>query len=91
MEIKEVEHLAELSKLEFSPKELEDFKKDFESLINLADVIKNADIVGERKLNIVDMNDLRDDIPKENTPTDIIIKNAPQRRKNSFVVPKIME
>lgn len=91
MEIKEIEHLAELSKLKFTQEELEDFAKDFESLVELADVVKNADIQGVRQINIVDMNLLREDIPQPSTPAEVLLQNAPDCQKNSFAVPRIME
>lgn len=91
MDIKEIEHLAELSKLKFTQEELEDFAKDFESLVELADIVKNADIQGVRQINIVDMNLLREDIPQPSTPAEVLLQNAPDCQKNSFAVPRIME
>ena len=91
MEIKEIEHLAELSKLKFTQEELEDFAKDFESLVELADIVKNADIQGVRQINIVDMNLLREDIPQPSTPAEVLLQNAPDCQKNSFAVPRIMD
>ena len=91
MEIKEIEHLAELSKLKFTQEELEDFAKDFESLVELADIVKNADIQGVRQINIVDMNLLREDIPQPSMPAEVLLQNAPDCQKNSFAVPRIME
>jgi len=91
MEIKEIEHLAELSKLEFTEQEIKDFAKDFESIVKLANVIKDADISGERAVVEMPMADLREDEPKPSTPVDILLQNAPQKDKDSFVVPRIME
>ena len=91
MEIKEIEHLAELSKLKFTSEELEAFAKDIESLVELADVVKNADIEGVRQINIVDMDLLREDNPMPSTPSEILLQNAPDSQKNSFAVPRIME
>lgn len=91
MEIKEIEHLAELSKLKFTAEELEAFAKDFESLVELADIVKNADIEGVRQINIVDMDMLREDVPQPSTPAEILLQNAPDCQKNSFAVPRIME
>lgn len=91
MEIKEIEHLAELSKLEFTDYELQEFAKDFESLVELADAVKNSTIKGNRDLNIIDMADLREDEPKPSTSVDILLQNAPDKDKDSFIVPRIME
>lgn len=91
MELKQLEHLAELSKLEFSDSELKEFSKEFESLIELANKVKNSKISGERKLNIIDMQQLRDDKIIESTSVDVLLKNSPETNKDSIVVPRIME
>lgn len=91
MEIKEIEHLAELSKLEFTEQEMIEFAKDFESIVKLANQIKDADISGERAITKMDMADLREDEPQPSTPVDILLQNAPEQNKDSFVVPRIME
>lgn len=91
MDLKEIQHLAELSKLEFSKEELESFALDFASLVNLADNIKNADIKSKRVLNALDLKDLREDEVKESLPAKTILKNAPVSKKNSFVVPRVVE
>lgn len=91
MDLKEIQHLAELSKLEFSNEELESFALDFASLVNLADNIKNADIKSKRVLNALDLKDLREDEVKKSLPAKTILKNAPVSKKDSFVVPRVVE
>jgi len=91
MDIKEIEHLAELSKLKFTQEELVDFSKDFESLVELADVVKNSTIVGNSHINTINMKDLRDDTAHVSTSVDILLKNSPEVKKDSIVVPRIME
>lgn len=91
MDINEIKHLAELSKLEFTDEELQEFAKDFESLVELADMVKNATIEGGRFINAIDMDDLREDEPMPSTSVDILLQNAPESKKDSFVVPRIME
>ena len=91
MDIKEIKHLAELSKLDFSESELKEFQTDFENLIELADTIKNANISGQRKIDILDMNELREDESKNSYSSDVLLKNAPDEKKGYFVVPRILE
>ncbi len=91
MDKKEIEHLAELSKLEFSEEELESFAGEFKSLLELADIVKNAEIGGEISYKSVDMNNLREDEPKENAPVETLLENAPQVKNDCIVVPRIME
>lgn len=91
MEIKDIEHLAELSKLKFTEEELKDFSKEFESIVALADVIKNKDIDGDINVNAIDFNNLREDEPQVSTPVETLVLNAPESKKDCFVVPRIME
>jgi aspartyl-tRNA(Asn)/glutamyl-tRNA(Gln) amidotransferase subunit C len=91
MDINEIKHLAELSKLDFTEQELKDFSQDFESLVKLADVVKNATIQGDTYVNAIDMNELRDDEPKDSTPVDVLLQNSPVVKNDSIVVPRIME
>lgn len=91
MDLKEIQHLAELSKLEFSKEELENFSLDFASLVSLADKIKNANVKSNRVLSSIDLKDLREDDVKESLPTKTVLKNAPVAKKDSFVVPRVVE
>ena len=91
MDIKDIKHLAELSKLEYTDEELAEFIPEFESAVELANVIKNADISGEIKYNIMDFSELREDVAKDSTPVDELLANSPIVRRDSIVVPRIME
>ena len=91
MDIKEIKHLAELSKLEFTDDEIEQLSKEFDSIVEMADIIKNAEITGEKNINSIPMAKLREDEEKESFSTEILLQNAPSKRDGSFVVPRIME
>ena len=91
MDIKQLEHLADLSKLEFSTEELQQFNENFENLINLVEKVRTCDACGERKLNIISMDDLRDDVVIPSTNVETLLKNSPESKKDSVVVPRIME
>ena len=91
MDIKEIEHLAELSKLEFSQEELQSFSKEFEQLVEFADVVKNSSETGDINYTTVDMNDLREDIPKQSMDVEKLLQNTPKVSNQSIVVPRIVE
>lgn len=91
MDIKDIEHLAELSKLKFTDEELANFSTDFDSLVGLADIIKNAEIDGETKIETIDYSELREDVAQDSYPVEILTQNAPMAKKDCFVVPRIME
>lgn len=91
MDKKEIEHLAELSKLKFSDDELKSFADDFKSLLELTDIVKDAEINGEIGFKSIDMNALREDEPKESMTATTLLENAPQVKNDCIVVPRIME
>ena len=91
MELKDIEHLAELSKLQFSNEELEQFSKDFESIISLADTIKNYEVSGSRVIEAKDMSELREDVARPSTKVEVLLENSPIVKNDSIVVPRIME
>ena len=91
MDIKEIEHLAELSKLEFSQEELQSFSKEFEQLVEFADVVKNSSESGEICYNTLDMNNLRQDCPKPSMEVEKLLQNTPKVANQSIVVPRIVE
>lgn len=61
MEIKEIEKLAELSQLKFTKEEMIQFSKDFENMIELANVTKYSDINEQTKISTIKLEDLRED------------------------------
>lgn len=91
MEIKDIEHLAELSKLEFTAEELTQFSKDFDSIISLADTIRNYDVSGTRDVLAKDMSELREDVARPSTSVETLLSNSPIVKNDSIVVPRIME
>ena len=91
METKEIEHLAELSKLKFTEEEIKQFSTEFESMVEFANIIKNCEIESVAKVNAINMAELREDEVKESFPVEVILQNAPEAKKDSFVVPRIME
>ena len=91
MELKEIKHLAELSKLEFADEELQSFVGEFEKQIELVDTIKNTEVKGNMKLNILKMEELREDKVKNSFSSEILLENAPDKKKSYFAVPRIVE
>lgn len=84
-------HMAELSKLSFTPDELAAMTKDMSDIIALMDTVCdfNPEIT-PYTLNAVDYEDLRKDNYKESYPTEKILENAKNVKNDSFVVPKVV-
>ena len=92
MDLEMVKYLAQLSKLKFSEKELEEVAKQMTGIISLMDKVKEIDISYDPLLDNknIYLNDLRKDEKKESMPTEKILSNA-VNSNNCFVVPKVVE
>lgn len=84
-------HLAELSKLEFTPEELSQMTKDMTDIIALMDKVCDFDpAAAPYTLDSVDYEELRKDTYKDSYPNEKILENADNVKNNSFVVPKVV-
>lgn len=84
-------HLAELSKLEFTPDELSEMTKDMTDIISLMDKVCDFDTEAKPyTLNSVDYENLRKDNYKNSYPNNEILANAKNKKNDSFVVPKVV-
>lgn len=84
-------HLAELSKLSFDSSELEKVTAQMSDIIELMDMVKEADPNLETyALPAVEYSRLRTDNARESIDTDKIIKNAKAVKDNAFAVPKVV-
>ena len=92
MDLTMVKYLAELSKLEYSDKELAATAEQMTDIIDLMDTVKEIDIQYDAYADNknVYLNDLREDIKEDSFPTEKILQNA-VNDENCFVVPKVVE
>ena len=88
-----VEHLANLSRLEFNKEEKENFKKDFSNIINYINQIEKIDVsdVSLDKIKLNAKTDLRDDEIKPSLSVEMVTKNAPKSMGGAVVVPTVVE
>ena len=91
MDLNMVKYLAELSKLEYSDKELAATAEQMTDIIDLMDTVKEIDITYDdlKDNHDVYLNDLRKDEVIESMPTSKVLSNAVNT--NCFVVPKVVE
>ena len=89
MDLNMVKYLAELSKLEYSDKEL---AATAEQMTDIMDTVKEIDITYDdlKDNHDVYLNDLRKDEVIESMPTSKVLSNA-VNTNNCFVVPKVVE
>ena len=92
MDLNMVKYLAELSKLEYSDKELAATAEQMTDIIDLMDTVKEIDITYDdlKDNHDVYLNDLRKDEVIESMPTSKVLSNA-VNTTNCFVVPKVVE
>ena len=88
-----IDHLAQLSRLSFSEKEKEVFKKDFSSIINYIDLLSKVNVDNiELKNRMLDAkSQLREDEIKEGLSNADVVLNAPKSMGGAVVVPTVVE
>ncbi len=88
-----VEGVAHLARIELRPEELEKLSGQLEHILQFIDKLKEVDIekVVPTSHAIAVSNVLRDDSPKGSLPVEKALANAPSKKENFFVVPKVIE
>lgn len=90
IEISDVEHVAKLSRLEFTSEELERFQKDLSGIVEHFASISEVDTTSvpevDCEVGIVRGDELAEGLTKEE-----VIKNAPSHNNSAFIVPRVVE
>ena len=89
-EVKKVGHLA---RIDLSNEELELFSKQLEDILGFIDQLKQADISKiEPMAHILNIQNVwRGDVSRPPLEKEQVLKNAPQKAKGHFQVPKVIE
>lgn len=91
--IQEVEHIAELAKLELSDIEKEQYREQLSSILeyvamlenlNTVDIPPTASVLPERSV-------LREDVVQPPLSPEMVLTNAPDQKDQQFKVPIVME
>lgn len=90
---KDVEHVAELARLEFSEEEEQEIMVHFDKILGYVDKLNELDT---KDVDIVVNpyyieNKFRDDIIEPSMKLEDVIKNAPKNLEEYIIVPKIIE
>ena len=88
-----VNHLAELSRLEFSAEETENFKDEFAKTLNQIEALEKADTsnVEMQSLALNAETELKTDEPHQSLSRADAIKNAPDTMGASVAVPMMVD
>lgn len=90
---KDVENVALLSRLEFSPSELETFTGQMDAVLQYAEVLNKVNVDGvEPMAHVLPLkNVMRKDEAKPSLDRELALSNAPEQEDGYFKVPQIME
>jgi aspartyl-tRNA(Asn)/glutamyl-tRNA(Gln) amidotransferase subunit C len=91
--INDVEHIAKLARLEFSPDEMEKFTHQMNDILKYIDKLNELDTSNIEPLTQVmeSGNVFREDIVTPSLPVEEILKNAPANDGKFFKVPKVID
>ena len=89
----EVQHIAALSALKLSEEELKSMKKHLSSVLEYFKTLDGVDVsdVPPTAHILPFVNVLRSDEPGESTPTDELMRNAPESDGGAYIVPRVVE
>ena len=90
---KEVEHVAQLARLQFDEAQLEMFVYQLNTILEYFDKLQEID-TGEIEPTshaVAMSNVFRDDVVEGFSDKDLLLTNAPSKEKGCFKVPKVIE
>lgn len=90
--IKDVEHIAELARLKFNEKELNNFTHQLNEILSYVEKLNELDTENVEPLShpVENINVFRDDEVKPSVPRGEALKNAPDKNDSFFKVPKVI-
>jgi aspartyl-tRNA(Asn)/glutamyl-tRNA(Gln) amidotransferase subunit C len=90
---KTVEHVAYLSRIDLQPKELDKLSWQLQNILDFIDKLKelNTENINPTSHILPINNVLRDDLPEKSLSNEKALENAPERKNNFFIVPKVIE
>lgn len=88
-----IEYVGILAKLELSPEEKEEAKKDMGRMLDYIDKLNELDTTGvEPMSHVFPVNNVfRKDVVTNGDDRDEILANAPAKKDGAFMVPKTVE
>ncbi len=90
--IKDVEHIAELARLRFNEKELDNFTHQLNEILSYVEKLNELDTENVEPLShpVENSNVFRDDEVKPSVKRDEALRNAPEKDDSFFKVPKVI-
>ncbi|MEN6410989.1 MAG: Asp-tRNA(Asn)/Glu-tRNA(Gln) amidotransferase subunit GatC [Anaerolineaceae bacterium] len=91
--LKEVEHIAQLARLELSDEEKARYCDQLSAILDYAARLQTLDTADIPPTSSVlpARSVLREDVPGSSLPVDEVLRNAPSAEENQFRVPPVLE
>ncbi|ALS29600.1 glutamyl-tRNA amidotransferase [Paenibacillus sp. 32O-W] len=91
--VKDVEHVADLARLELSDQEKELFTEQLNAILKYAEKLGELDTDDvEPTSHVLPLADvMRDDEVRESLPLEAVMRNAPDEEDGQFKVPAVLE
>jgi aspartyl-tRNA(Asn)/glutamyl-tRNA(Gln) amidotransferase subunit C len=93
IEIKDVEHVARLARLELTEAEKEQFTEQLNAILKYAEKLNELDTSDiEPTSHVIPLsNVMREDEPRPSWPIEEVLKNAPDSEDGQFRVPAVLD
>jgi len=90
--LKDVEHIAELARLEFDDKEKQRLTHELNDILKYIEQLNKLDTSNVEPLShVIELNNVfREDVVHPSISTDDALKNAPAKKDTFFKVPKVI-
>ncbi len=90
---KDIEHIAELSKLNLSEEQIENYTKDMQNIVSFTEQIQEVDTdnVAESAFALDAYNVFRKDEVKKSLDREQLLSNAPSSNGVQYQIPPILE
>jgi len=87
-----IDHLAHLSRLEFTPEEQATITEEFKKIVGFVSKIDELSLENVEPLKYMtnEVNKLREDFATQTINQEQALKNAPKRDSDYFKVPKVV-
>ncbi len=89
----ELLHIANLASLNIKEEEIDNYLENLQDILNFANIVNKAPIQGlEETIGANDsFNVFRKDEIKEFKDKDLLLSNAPEKERNMFKIPKVIQ
>lgn len=89
----ELLHIANLASLNIKEEEIDSYLANLQDILNFANIVNKAPIQGlEETIGANDSSNVfRKDEIKEFKDKDLLLSNAPEKERNMFKIPKVIQ